>query len=199
MSGDNSVAKEASGAEGQDGGVPIVNKGPSVETEQNNDGWLCNLCKQSWGSSQPKPDMSCCSFCNSWVCKSSSKTTRKSDYLCLARDDVFWACDDCVVIARELISKGSKPDNNTEVLLKLDSLKMDLESKVESIKADFENKEKNVLDEEIPKALEKCMTQVHKDVSMSVENMSRAWSDVVAEGSRDAKKIQAKWEWGINL
>ena len=98
MGGDSSVTKEAMGDNGSD--------------------WHCDSCKRSWAKDdKAKPDLVECSACQEWFCQNC--TQLKKNMNALDRDDMFWACSNCLATVKTKLVENKCSEPNKDIITKI--------------------------------------------------------------------------------
>ena len=141
----------------------------SRSTREKDPKWYCKQCSQCWDEEAVKADLSECSFCNLWVCRSCTKM-KKTDFNSLARNDIFWACEDCLPNAKKQVRCCKSPQINETTML----------DRFEHLESKLDEKLSQVIEKELPSALMKGITEVRDEISSTVEQkFTKLWSEVV--------------------
>ena len=145
MSDDSSVTKEAMGDNGGD--------------------WHCDSWKRSWAEGdKTKPDLVECCAWQEWSCQNCTQL-KKYDMNVLNRDDMFWACNNCLVTVKTRLVENKDSEPNKDIFTKITEA---VTEHMKTFETGLENRIEQAVSVEIPKAVEAYTQKATEGIDSSV-------------------------------
>ena len=127
----------------------------------------CMQCNKIWDAIKSKTVVIQCSFCDLWTCASCAKF-KKSNLTVMSRNDVLWSCHSRM----HSMKKQTRRIQGT----------YELQEQITELKQTLENKIEIVIQNSVPKAVEKFLDTMQKGVSESVNaNVNKLWSETLGD------------------
>ena len=168
MSGDSSVTKEAMGDNGSD--------------------WHCDSCKRSWAEDdKAKPDLVECSACQEWFCQNCTQL-KKNDMNALNRDDMFWACSNCLATVKSRLVENKCSEPNKDITTKITEA---ITEHMKTFETRLEKRIEQAVSVEIPKAVEACTQKATEEIDNSVTTcLEKVGGEVTNQMEKCIEKVQ---------
>ena len=127
----------------------------------------CMQCNKIWDAIKSKTVVIQCSFCDLWTYASCAKF-KKSNLTVMSRNDVLWSCHSRM----HSMKKQTRRIQGT----------YELQEQITELKQTLENKIEIVIQNSVPKAVEKFLDTMQKGVSESVNaNVNKLWSETLGD------------------